>query len=180
MEERTGAMKCEKCNENEAAIHFTQVKEGKVVSLNLCHSCAEKYGMKEAKFDSKAQPAFTPEAKSEVLSELVDSAERTQDEKCPFCGSTLDDIKSTGRLGCAQCYFAFESQVDVLLRRIQSSSFHVGKRSVKPANQNYNDQILIRELKKKLNEAVKKEDYEKAAGLRDEIIIIEKRLEPSR
>ena len=173
-------MKCEKCNENEAAIHFTQVKEGKVVSLNLCQSCAEKYGMKGAKFDSKAQPAFAPEAKSEVLSELVESARLNQVEKCPFCGSTLDDIKSTGRLGCAQCYFTFENQVDVLLRRIQGSSFHVGKRSVKPDDQAFNDQVLIRELKKKLNEAVKKEDYEKAAGLRDEIINIEKRLEPSK
>ena len=173
-------MKCEKCKNSEASIHFTQVKDGKVVSLNLCPECAEKFGMKGAKFDSSQQPAFAPEAKSDVLSELVESKSEAGEQACPFCNSSLDDIKRTGRLGCGQCYYTFEKQIDVLLRRIQGSSFHVGRRSSKPDDQIYSDQILIRELKKKLNDAVKSEDYEKAAGLRDEIMAVEKRLEISR
>ena len=173
-------MKCEKCKKNEATIHFTQVKDGKVVSFNLCKECAEKHGLKSAKFDSQHQPAFTPESKNEVLSELVQAKGETPDEECPACHSTLDDIRQTGRLGCGRCYFTFEQQIDVLLRRIQGSSFHVGKHSTKPSSRIYSDQIRIRELKKKLNEAVKVENYEEAARLRDEIISIEKRLEVSK
>lgn len=172
-------MKCEKCKKSEAAIHFTQIKNGKVVSYNLCKECAEKQGIKTAKKDSEHQQAFTPDAKSAVLNELIETKGSEKAKKCPFCHSNLDDIKRTGRVGCGQCYSAFDKQIDVLLRRIQGSSFHLGKRSVKPETQVYDDQVRMRELKKKLHDAVKLEDYELAAMLRDEIKGIEKRLEIS-
>lgn len=169
-------MKCEKCKKNEAKIHFTQIKDGKVVSYNLCKECAEKQGFKAVKFDSEQQPAFAPEDKDHVLSELVGEESGATGE-CAFCHHKLDDIKSSGRMGCAQCYLTFEKQIDVLLRRIQGSSFHLGKHSGKPVSERYGDQIKIRELKKKLNESVKGEDYEKAARFRDEIRSLEKRME---
>ncbi len=173
-------MKCENCKKNDATIHFTQMKDDKVVSYNLCHECAEKFGMKGAKFDSKQQLAFAPDSKSEVLSELLQSKGPDNNDKCPACHSTLDSIKENGRLGCGQCYFTFENQIDVLLRRIQASSFHVGKRTSKLDDRVYKDQIKVRKLKKKLGDEVKKENYEEAARLRDEIISIEKRLEVSK
>jgi protein arginine kinase activator len=172
-------MKCEKCKDQDATIHFTQVRDGKVVSYNLCQECAGDAGMKGAKFDSSQQPMFAPEAKKEVLSELAHEAGAVGDGHCPFCNSTLDDIKNSGRLGCSQCYFTFENQVDVLLRRIQGSSFHVGKRISRPEGKVYDNQMLVRELKKKLSESVKKEEYEKAAEIRDEIRKLEKRMEVS-
>lgn len=169
-------MKCEKCNKNDATIHFTQVRDGKAVSCNLCQDCAEHASLKGAKFDSNQQPMFAPEAKQEVLHELAQGAGGGH---CPFCRCTLDDIKNSGRLGCAQCYFTFENQVDVLLRRIQGSSFHVGKRISRPEGKMYDNQLMVRELKQKLNDAVKKEYFEKAAEFRDEIRNLEKRMEVS-
>ena len=171
-------MQCENCKKNEAAIHFTQIKDGEVVSYNLCRECAEKKGLKGVKYDSEQPHAFVPEPKNQVLNELAAQDEQVEEASCcPFCGSTLEDIKKSGRLGCGRCYFVFENQVDVLLRRIQGSSFHVGKRTGKPASPVFNDQLRMRELKKRLNEAVKTENYEEAARLRDEIIKIEERLE---
>jgi len=172
-------MKCEKCKKNEAEIHFTQVKEGEVVSLNLCRECAEQHGLKGVKLDSDEQPAFAPEQKSQVLKDLAEPGGETASGSCPFCGSTLDDIKKTGRLGCGRCYFVFENQVDVLLRRIQGSSFHVGKRPGRAESQAINDQLKVRELKKRLSDAVKLENYEEAARLRDEILSLEKESKPS-
>ncbi|MEA1996713.1 MAG: UvrB/UvrC motif-containing protein [Gemmatimonadota bacterium] len=172
-------MKCDKCKKNEAEIHFTQVKDGKVISHNLCKECAKKYGVKSVKFDSEEQPVFAPEEKDKVLDELLEAKGSKVPDRCPSCNSTLDDIKSTGRLGCGRCYFTFDKQIDVLLRRIQGSSFHLGKSSTKPDDRVYSDQLKIRELKKKLNDAVRSEDYETAASLRDEIITIEKRLKVS-
>ncbi len=172
-------MKCDKCNKNDATIHFTQVRDGKVVSYKVCQDCAGKMGIKGAKFDSSQQPMFAPEAKQEVLNELVQEDGPAGPGHCPFCDSTLDDIKNSGRLGCAKCYFTFENQVDVLLRRIQGSSFHVGKRTSRPDSKKFDDQVMVRELKKKLNAAVKKEDYEKAAEFRDKIQSLEKRMKVS-
>lgn len=174
-------MKCENCKKNEAAIHFTQIKEGEVISFNYCKECAEKKGLKGAMYDSEQQPQFTPEQKNQVLSELSSGeAVGAQPNSCPFCGCTLEDIKKTGRLGCGRCYFVFEKQMDMLLRRIQGSSFHVGKRTGKPDNEVFNDQLKMRELKKRLSDSVKVENYEEAARLRDEIIQLEKRLELSK
>ncbi|MEA2062672.1 MAG: UvrB/UvrC motif-containing protein [Gemmatimonadota bacterium] len=171
-------MKCEKCKKNEAKIHFTQIKDGKVVSHNLCKECAEKQGFKTVKFDSQEQPVFAPEPKEQVLSDLIDDEQAGDSPplECPFCKSKLDDIKETGRMGCGKCYYTFENQIDMLLRRIQGSSFHLGERSGKPMSELYDDQLKVRELKKQLNESVKDEDYEEAARLRDEIKALEERL----
>ena len=169
-------MKCEKCKAKEATVHFTQIQEGKVVSFNLCKGCAENEGFKDAKFDSKQQPAFAPDTKKEVLKDLVDDMRPDQADTCPSCGSTLEDIKQTGRMGCGKCYFHFENQVDVLMRRIQGSSFHVGSRPGQPEDNYYSDQLKIRELKKRLNESVRDEKYELAANIRDEIKDLEKKL----
>jgi protein arginine kinase activator len=180
--EKKGAqsMKCENCKKNEAAIHFTQIKEGEVVSYNLCKECAEKFGLKAVKFDSEEPALFAPEEKNQVLNDLLEGENTGQDEVCPYCRSKLDDIKRTGRLGCGRCYFTFENQMDVLLRRIQGSSFHVGRRSGKPDSEVYRDQLRVRELKKMLGDAVKIENYEEAARLRDEIVTLERKLEISR
>ncbi len=169
-------MKCDKCSENDATIHFTQVHDGKVVSYNLCQDCAGRMGVKGSKSGGGQQSMCAPEAKQEVLSELA-GEQAAGAGLCEFCHSTLDDIKNSGRLGCGQCYFTFQEQVDELLQRIQGSSFHVGKRSSQPEGEMYNHQVLVRELKKKLNKAVRKENYEKAAELRDEIQNLEKRME---
>jgi protein arginine kinase activator len=171
-------MKCERCKKNEAVIHFTQTVDGEIVSYNLCRECAEKQGLKGLQYDTEQQPAFSPEEKNQVLSELAGHDSKLEEEsRCPFCGSTLEDIKKTGRLGCGRCYFVFEKQVDMLLRRIQGSSFHVGKRTGKPVSPAYSNQLKVRDLKKRLSEAVKVENFEEAARLRDEIITLEKRLE---
>ncbi len=169
-------MKCEKCKSEEASIHFTQIKDGKVVSYNLCKDCAEKHGVKSVKLDSEQQPVFAPETKEEVLSEMLSKGDAVTGE-CPNCHCRIDDIKRTGRLGCGRCYYAFEKQMDVLLRRIQGSSFHIGQRTSKPEDEIYNDQLRVRDLKKRLNEAVKVENYEEAARLRDEIVVIERKIE---
>lgn len=173
-------MLCEKCKKNPATIHFTQIQDGKVTSYNLCKECAEKHGLKSIKFESEQQPVFAPEGKEQVLNDLVDEPSAKESVECEFCHSSLNDLKRTGRMGCARCYYAFEKQLDALLRRIQGSSFHVGSRYGQLASARYDDQLKIRELKKKLNEAVKEEDFEKAAALRDEIRTMEKRLEISK
>ena len=88
--------------------------------------------------------------------------------RCPGCGRTYYDFTKTGRLGCSECYTAFESQVRSTLKRMQKSTHHCGKI---PSRQS---ETLIKkrkleELKKDLAQAVSAEDYELAAKLHKEI-----------
>ena len=47
--------------------------------------------------------------------------------KCPNCGLTYSSFKSSGRLGCSECYEAFRNELVPLLGRLQGSTGHVGK-----------------------------------------------------
>lgn len=52
--------------------------------------------------------------------------------------------------------------------------FTWAKRPGRTENPAIDDQLRVRELKKRLNDAVKLENYEEAARLRDEILTLEK------
>ena len=92
--------------------------------------------------------------------------------RCPNCGRTYYDFTKTGRLGCSECYRAFENPVRSTLKRMQKSTRHNGKI---PSRQS---ETLIKkrrleEMKKELARAVSTEDYELAAKLHKEIKALE-------
>jgi protein arginine kinase activator len=87
---------------------------------------------------------------------------------CEMCGLSFEKYQSCGRLGCAHDYTAFKDQLDPMLEGIHGATRHAGK---VPAGF---DKLWIREsnlleLKRKLEQAIKAEQYELAAELRDEI-----------
>ena len=93
--------------------------------------------------------------------------------RCPVCGQTLSDFKRTGKLGCSECYTAFKSPLNEVLRQVHRNPVHVGKI---PGNMRaeLSKKHKLRELKNALQEAVKNENYEEAAKLHKEILEIEK------
>jgi protein arginine kinase activator len=81
---------------------------------------------------------------------------------CPKCGYTVQDILATGRLGCGECYNFFKNDLMPLVSKYQGGATqHKGKIPLHKES--------IEELELKLKEAVEKEDYTKAAELRDKI-----------
>lgn len=93
--------------------------------------------------------------------------------KCPKCGMTYSEFSRSGRLGCPECYKAFEQQLSAVLRQIHQNPVHSGK-----IPQNVRGTLgkkrKLELLKSQLSEAVKNEDYEKAAALHKEILELEK------
>lgn len=91
-----------------------------------------------------------------------------EQQVCPVCGRTYSDFRKTGKLGCGKCYDTFRNQLNVTMRQIHQNPVHAGKI---PAHSN--DAIKRKhryeELKQELSQAVKNEDYEKAAKLHKEI-----------
>ena len=87
---------------------------------------------------------------------------------CPNCKLELSLFLKTGRLGCSECYNSFTGALRDILKGIHSASYHRGRG---PGEERVID---IAQLKWKLSEAVREEDFELAARIRDEIRIIEK------
>jgi protein arginine kinase activator len=166
-------MICDICGENEAIVHVQQIMGGEIYEFHLCSDCAKKKGV-TAESDGSMKFSL-----SQLLGGLVDSSEEESEEvspdtACEQCGTTLQEIRDTERVGCADCYATFRSQIDDLLTEYTDEVHHKGRY---PGKLHAYKAILIdkEQLKKQLEDAVKREEYEHAAHIRDRIREIEQR-----
>jgi protein arginine kinase activator len=164
-------MTCDRCGQNQATIFLTKVVNGNKTELHLCKQCAEQG---DAEF-------FKDMSLVNILANLA-SAQKKQEESheppvvCPDCGFDLERFRKEGRLGCENCYRQFASALMPMMRKIHGSLQHTGKRpdsSPKPAAADRRKDGRLEQLRVQLKQAVKAEEYEKAAGLRDEIRALE-------
>jgi protein arginine kinase activator len=88
---------------------------------------------------------------------------------CHFCGATTRDFRTSGRLGCARCYTAFERQLRELLRRLHGNSRHAGRRYEPPAIELIERAGSVAQLRERLRRAIDAEQFELAAELRDRL-----------
>lgn len=95
-----------------------------------------------------------------------------KEEKCPVCGRTYRDFRSTGKFGCGECYKAFRPQVREVLKQIHSTAAHTGKVPSR-AGEDIRKKRRYDELKRQLAQAVQKEDYDTAAKLHKQIRALE-------
>jgi protein arginine kinase activator len=170
-------MLCEECKKRPATVHFAKIVNGEKTEKHLCEQCAK--STSDMFFDFSFEPSFSI---NHLLSGLLGSSKNTSPglelpgtAKCSFCGMTLNEFSRDGKLGCGRCYDVFETQINPLLKRIHGSSFHTGKVPRRTGGE-LRLKRQIDELKAQLAEAVKKEEYEKAAHLRDKIKELEGQL----
>jgi len=160
-------MKCEECGEREASVHYTEIKDDQVREMHLCEQCAAKKGFTVS--GSEGSGIGTPNLLAGMAEEAQgEAAEGESPLRCERCGLTYARFKSSGRLGCAECYEAFRAPLVPLLRRIHGSRRHTGK-IPRQAGEEHRRAREIRNLKDRLDAAVLREEYEEAARLRDEI-----------
>lgn len=175
-------MNCDRCD-NEATVHEITVVGGVQHEKHLCEQCAAEEGVVIGAGGSV----------TELLGKLAEglppgtAIEITHaSPKCPSCGLTFAKFRHSGLLGCASCYSAFEDRLGPLLERAhEGAAQHVGKipkralaaTRVSPTGESGPDILGDAEqhaqraqlLRKKLEEAVAAEQYERAAKLRDEL-----------
>lgn len=92
--------------------------------------------------------------------------------KCPKCGLSYEGFQEIGKLGCSECYRSFRDKLVPLLRRIHGNTRHGGKIPSKAGEDMARAKELER-LKRELEEAVRNEEYERAAEIRDRIKLLE-------
>ena len=160
-------MQCQACHNNEATIHLTEISDGVRTEMHLCEQCAQNEGIAV-----KSQIPLN-ELLSSLLAAQPDeqelSGEPDRHYRCPNCGFTLDKFRKHGLLGCPHDYEAFERVLLPLLEKAhQGNTYHSGKIPAKaPADTKQQSELMA--LRRQLEIAVKKEDYERAAELRDKI-----------
>jgi protein arginine kinase activator len=165
-------MLCQICKENNATIHLTEIEQGQRTETHLCQQCAQKQGL--------AVQSQVP--LNELLSNLLAAAKSVNsdaqtpasafsqpDTPCPGCGMTLRQFSETSLLGCPEDYKYFQKELMPLIERSHAGhSQHCGKVPSRTGQQQKNEVELLR-LRQQLEQAVKSEDYETAAHLRDQI-----------
>jgi len=139
----------------------------------LCEVCAKELAQKGELLYIDMEPSF-----SSIVSTLLGEPDNsnvsmsmvTQEaKKCPNCGMGLDEFQKSGRLGCSECYKAFKPYLLPVLRKIQGNVQHSGRRPMLLSSNGNDKAEIISMLRKELEEAVRREDYERAAVLRDKI-----------
>jgi protein arginine kinase activator len=151
-------MKCHHCD-SQATVHLTQIINGQMHKMDLCESCAQEKGV------------TNPDNLS--IGNLLDDHQTNSDPSvasmtCESCGTTHQDFKKGGRLGCEACYHVFRPVLEPLLDGMHAGINHLGKipsRSVQQKEVEDTEEVLSKALKT----AIEEENYEKAAELRDRL-----------
>ena len=159
-------LNCKDCQKCVAVIYIEIVGQSKN-TVNMCRDCPV---LKE-KVKGKSFPKERLKKKETLY--------------CTCCGTSLSSVLMGDRAGCSQCYHDFEEalvthllETKQISRRFQSGltglspALHVGRVSFK--SQRSEKSAQIRELKEALKEAIKGENYEEAAWLRDQIYALTK------
>ena len=153
---------CESCGAHPATVHYRETVNGVTNQRYLCAECARKAGIGTSGIFSedwmKPFTLFAPKTVGQKESEV-----------CPVCQTSLSRIRREGKFGCSACYDAFASRLD--MTPFVGGGYRGGRlgKPEAPKAKPEEKQDSVSDLKKQLQEAVKAENYELAAILRDRI-----------
>ncbi|MBP8718246.1 MAG: UvrB/UvrC motif-containing protein [Candidatus Atribacteria bacterium] len=174
-------MLCQICKKNEATIIIVKVVGKNKTEFNVCSECAN-YLLA----DTVSSISFSQYNINNILDSLLSTFEKYANQEmadtyqnelhCSNCGMSYNEFIQTGKVGCSQCYEYFRNNLKPLLGKLHGYSQHTGKFPLS-VKERFTRLKKIKEIKNELQQAVLKEEYEKAATLRDMIIEEEKRLE---
>lgn len=160
-------MRCDRCDQNEAVIHLTQVENNEMSTSHLCEGCAAEKGVETG---TAADSATTP--LTDFLAQMGKSVapdETPAGGGCPSCGLTLKDFRRTGRLGCGVCYVHYSGYLRTLLTRLHGGAQHAGKIYIPSVTSGEERDAQVVSLRRSLQRAIEAEDFERAAALRDQL-----------
>ncbi len=165
-------MKCQHC-EKPATFHITELTEPTgPVMVHLCEEHARVYLSQESA-ESPTNALAGMLAKQLKLEQTAEQLAKLDKKTCPVCGINFAEFRQAGRLGCAYDYVYFQSDLEPLLLNIHGAKIHKGKRPTRRLGSPDRQHELI-QLRREMQEAIAKEQYEKAGELRDKIQGLEK------
>lgn len=171
-------MLCERCGKEEASVHLTRIINGKKEEIHLCEECAKKSSQLNTDENNLTFQSLLSGILNHNLSNQESSMFNNNYDNltCDNCGMTYQEFTQHGLFGCEKCFDAFDEKLDGLFKRIHGNLRHTGKRPVS-FQQKLETESEINELKAEMQTAVEKENFEKAAEIRDKIHAIKENME---
>ena len=164
-------MLCESFGKNQASIYYTKINNGEIKEHHLCTHCTSNFS--DMDFDTSL---FFNKFFTGLIDNIDEIGEENIDIKWPECGLSYKNFRANGKFGCSKCYETFEGQLNSLVRGLHGHNTHRGK-----IPKRSNVKIFLRretdKLRIDLEEAIKREEFEKAATIRDEIKTLNMKLE---
>jgi protein arginine kinase activator len=129
-------MLCPSCKKREATIHITQNVNDKTTRIDLCPACAREQGylgetgdvvssfFGNDPFSGGAANLFKMAGGTPANTDTAP----TTGERCAFCGTSYEEFRNRGLLGCCHCYDEFGQRLLPVIRRIQAGDHHTGRR----------------------------------------------------
>lgn len=186
-------MICE-CGQREATIHEVTIQNGAKVERHLCEHCATKLGVSTDPHVPISQLISNYIMGKNLAVPSVGGEDKPKQTKgfapasapCISCGMSFKDFKEHGLTGCPSCYESFKARLGPLIARAhEGGEQHIGKvprRALSSLSDTTDSKRLenliggasereqrLEHVRAQLAAAVRHEDYEHAALLRDEI-----------
>ncbi len=159
-------MLCDICGKKDAVIHIQQIIGKEIIDVHLCKKCARDKKVTEA--DSSGSSNIIALIMSLLENKDLKKIVTNNVTRCPTCGTKLSEVKSGGKVGCPDCYREFRVVIRNILGLDSAPLLYSG--SISSKLQTYRTILIDRErLKRELEEAVMKEDYETAVIIRDKL-----------
>lgn len=168
-------MLCDKCKKRTATVFYNENMNGKTRSYSLCGECAAKLREKGDLQDITSMIGSFADPFSDLHGNLFHGffgiptvKSIASEKKCPTCSCSYSEIAKLGRVGCPDCYVAFEDELSRLIQSVHGTTAHTGKIPSRHRARRALEEELLKK-KDELKQAVQSEDYERAALLRDEV-----------
>lgn len=161
---------CDYCGTRPATVHLVEIVNSKKVELHICEECS-----------NEKKVLISPElALSDLISKYAEKkgtgeqkeGRSARDKVCPDCTMRYSEFNKTQRFGCPGDYEVFEPEMNKLLAKIHGADQHVGVVPGRISGEAVAEGRMLK-LKRDLEDAVKNENYEEAASLRDRISRLE-------
>ena len=105
-------MLCCHCKKNQATKTYDRITDGKKQTEYYCLDCYHRL----------------------FISIEADAAEGKGGDRqiamCPYCGTSEEDFRACGLVGCAQCYQSLSKAVIPVVIRLQGTETHCGKKQL--------------------------------------------------
>ncbi len=165
-------MKCQRCD-RAATFHITELTgPGGPKEIHLCEECIRNYLQDPSSGKSGAVGVHDIGSHTFKMVQTAEELAQLDQRTCPVCGLSFYDFRQMGRLGCPHDYTYFERELEPLLASIHGKTRHEGK-TPRLGRVTTEAQTELIRLRREMQEAVEREDYEQASRLRDQIRQIE-------
>ncbi len=182
-------MLCDCCKKNEATIHIQEIVDGEKKAVHICGECASNKAQGKELLNlgpfNLAEMLYNLASQKETVDapaapQPFEGAQTTELSSCPECHWSLENLRKRGRLGCPYCYEYFRPIIAGVLPNMHRGKLHVGKQpgteDSESGRSHARQRLELMNLQKELEEVVQREEYERAAELRDRIAALRREM----